>query len=142
MEIDPTMSGAPGYQPTPRWGSIFDPVDGRLVNCSFTNMGTVDIAANFTPAPRTFPLGSWTLNGGQVKKRPVPEGCIFTPLPQYAEVLRTVPKLKDCFTRLSVGEQMILVRTFVPAQLLPYAEKIMKGCLAKVPDSRTPQTRP
>lgn len=131
LEVDPTLSGNPNYRPKPRWGSIFDPVDGRLIKASFTNVGTVDVSASFTPAERLFPLGMWTLNGVEVKDRPLPPGCGFTPLPQYADVLKTVPNLKDCFRRLTIEEQKQIVRTFVPVELLPYAEKIMEAKLAE-----------
>jgi hypothetical protein len=66
MTVDPTLPSEETTKPQPRWGSIFDPVDGRLVKCSFTNYGTVEITASFTPAERTMPLGDWMLNGTSV----------------------------------------------------------------------------
>ena len=62
MTVDPTLPSEETTKPQPRWGSIFDPVDGRLVKCSFTNYGTVEITASFTPAERTMPLGDWMLS--------------------------------------------------------------------------------
>lgn len=142
MEIDPTLTGNPDYKPKPRWGSIFDPVDGRLIKCSLTNAGTVDISASFTPAERTFPLGMWTLNGVEIKDRPLPPGCGFTPLPQYMEVLRNVPSLKDCFRRLTIEEQKQLVRTFVPSDLLVHAERIMEAKLSEGKPATKPNSAP
>ena len=47
------------------------------------------------------------------------------------EILRNVPNLKDCFRRLTIEEQMEIVRTFIPTDLLPYTEKIMQAKLAE-----------
>jgi hypothetical protein len=131
MTVDPTLPSEETTKPQPRWGSIFDPVDGRLVKCSFTNYGTVEITASFTPAERTMPLGDWMLNGTPVPTttRPIPAGSAFVPKPQYIEILRSVPNLKDYFRRLTIEEQMEMVRTFIPTDLLPHAEKIMQAKL-------------
>jgi hypothetical protein len=129
MTVDPTLEQS--VKPQPRWGSIFDPVDGRLVKCSFTNFGSVEISANFTPAERTLPLGAWETRND--KK-------VFIPNPKFKDVLRGVPSLRDCFRRLTVEEQMEIVRIFVPADLLPFAEKIMQDKLAEGRSGRN-QTR-
>jgi len=131
MTVDPTLPTEETVKPQPRWGSIFDPVDGRLVKCSFTNSGTVEITASFTPVERPMPLGDWMLDGKPVPAttRPIPPGSTFDPKPQYMEILRSVPNLKDCFRRLTIEEQMELVRTFIPTDLLPHAEKIMQAKL-------------
>jgi hypothetical protein len=47
----------------------------------------------------------------------------------YIEILRSGPNLKDYFRRLTIKEQMEMVRTFIPTDLLPCAEKIMQAKL-------------
>jgi hypothetical protein len=152
MTVDPTLPTDEVSQPKPRWGAIFDPVDGMLVKCSFTNIGKKEISASFTPIERIMPLGDWELPNGQPAIyeqddpagkyrrgdpiRPVPAGSKFVPKPQYVEILRNVPNLKDCFRRLTIEEQMEMVRTFIPTDLLPYAEKIMQAKLGEGRSSR------
>jgi hypothetical protein len=150
MEIDPMLPSSQKSKPKPRWGAIFDPFKGRLIKCSFTNWGTKEVTASFTPNGAAMPLGEWF--GPDGSKLPVhdhddpegnfrkgdlvgqlPKGAKFKPFPQYLEVLRSVPRLKDCFRRLTIEEQVELVRTFVPSHLLPTAEKIMD---AKLSDRR------
>lgn len=48
---------------------------------------------------------------------------------RYIEILRSGPNLKDHFRRLTIEEQMEMVRTFIPTDLLPHAEKIMQAKL-------------
>ena len=103
-----------------RWGSIFDPVNGRLVKCSLANAGTIGVTATFTPADRTMPLG-------QFEERP--GGKKFLPLPQYAEQLRCAPNLQESLVRLTVDQQTDLIRTFLPPELWPHAEKAIANAL-------------
>ena len=147
LTVDPTLPMEQSNQPVPRWGSIFDPVDGRLIKCSFTNYGTVDISASFTPAEKTMPLGDWVLADGRPAVyeadsptgayrrgdgiRPVPAGSSFKPRPQYLDILRSIPNLRDSFRRISIDEQIDLLHTFIPAELLPYAEQIIQTTLAE-----------
>jgi hypothetical protein len=121
VEIDPTLPAAQQTNPKPRWGAIFDPVYGRLIKCSFANVGTMDITASFTPAERTLPVGKWEEKAGQKT---------FVPLPQYADIIRNAPNVKNCLNRVSVDQQKEIVRTFVPTELLPYAEKAMQAELS------------
>ncbi len=116
--IDPTDPSANG---TLRWGSIFDPVKGRLVKCTLTNAGTIGVTATFTPADRTMPLGKWEQ----------PEGgkCVFVPLSQYAEQLRSAPNLEESLVKLTTDQQIDLIRTFLPPELWPYAEKAIANVL-------------
>ncbi len=48
---------------------------------------------------------------------------------RYIEILRSGPNLKDHFRRLTIEEQMEMVRTFNPTDLLQCAEKIMQAKL-------------
>ena len=119
--IDPTLPAGQQANPNPRWGAIFDPVHGRLIKCSFSNVGTMDISASFTPAERALPLGKWEEKAGQKT---------FAPLPQYADILRNAPNAKRCLNRLSIDQQKEIVRTFVPTELWSYAEKAMQAELS------------
>ena len=155
MTIDPMLPADQTVKPKPRWGAIFDPVHGCLIKCSFTNWGTLEISASFTPSDAKMALGEYQLpngkpavyeqddpSGNYKKGEPMlelPEGSTFRPFPQYVETLRTVPRLKDCFRHLTVEEQMEMVRTFVPAHLLPQAEKIMQEKLAEKRGQRPPK---
>ena len=133
--IDPTD---PSANSTLRWGSIFDPVKGRLVKCTLTNAGTIGVTATFTPADRTMPLGKWEeREGGK---------CVFVPLPLYAEQLRSAPNLEESMVKLTTDQQIDLIRTFLPPELWPYAEKAIantltgtgrKSRLASAPSSAT-----
>jgi len=116
--IDPTDPSANG---TLRWGSIFDPVKGRLVKCSLTNAGTIGVTATFTPADRTMPLGKWEQREGGK--------CVFVPQPLYAEQLRSAPNLEESLVKLTTDQQVDLIRTFLPPELWPYAEKAIANAL-------------
>ncbi len=116
--IDPTDPSAKG---TLRWGSIFDPVKGRLVKCTLTNAGTIGVTATFTPADRTMPLGKWEQREGGK--------CVFVPLPQYAEQLRSAPNLEESLVKLTIDQQIDLIRTFLPTELWPYAETVIANAL-------------
>jgi len=124
--VDPMLAGNPDYKPKPRWGSIFDPVGGRLVKCSITNAGTKDISATFTPNDTPMPLGAWIPNP-QAGGRPR-----FKPLPQFADLLRGVLPLDQCFQQLTVDEQVDIIRAFVPPHILPFAEEVMQKALAEL----------
>jgi len=112
--MDPKANGAL------RWGSIFDPVDGRMVKCSLANAGTIDVTATFTPADRTMPLGKFEERPGGKK---------FIPLPQYAEQLRCAPNLQESLVKLTIDQQTELIRTFLPPELWPHAEKAIDNAL-------------
>lgn len=116
--IDPTDPKANGSL---RWGSIFDPVKGRLVKCTLTNAGTIGVTATFTPADRTMPLGKWEQRDGGK--------CVFVPLPQYAEQLRSAPNLEECLVKLTTDQQIDLIRTFLPPELWPHAETVIANAL-------------
>lgn len=116
--VDPTDPSANG---TLRWGSIFDPVKGRLVKCTLTNAGTIGVTATFTPADRTMPLGKWEQRDGGK--------CVFVPLPQYAEQLRSAPNLEESLVKLTTDQQIDLIRTFLPTELWPYAETVIANFL-------------
>ena len=115
--IDPMDPKANGSL---RWGSIFDPVDGRLIKCSLANAGTIGVTATFTPADRTMPLGRFEERPGGKK---------FVPLPQYAEQLRGAPNLQESLVRQTVDQQTDLIRTFLPPDLWPHAEKAIANAL-------------
>jgi len=147
LEIDPMLPSSQKSKPRSRWGAIFDPYKGRLIKCSFTNWGTKEVTASYTPNGSPMPLGEWFAPDGTTKLpvhdhddpegnyrkgdlvNPLPKGAKFKPLPQYREVLLNVPRLKDCFRRLTIEEQVELVRTFVPDHLLPIAMKIVDAKL-------------
>ena len=116
--IDPTDPKANGSL---RWGSIFDPVKGRLVKCTLTNAGTIGVTATFTPADRTMPLGKWEQRDGSK--------CVFVPLAQYAEQLRSAPNLEESLVKLTTDQQIDLIRTFLPTELWPYAETVIANAL-------------
>ncbi len=116
--IDPTDPSANG---TLRWGSIFDPVKGRMVKCTLTNAGTIGVTATFTPADRTMPLGKWEQREGGK--------CAFVALPQYAEQLRSAPNLEESLVKLTTDQQIDLIRTFLPPELWHYAEKAIANAL-------------
>ena len=116
--LDPTDPSANG---TLRWGSIFDPVKGRLVKCSLTNAGTIGVTATFTPADRTMPLGKWEQRDGGK--------CVFVPLPQYAEQLRSAPNLEESLVKLTTDQQIDLIRTFLPTELWPHAETVIANAI-------------
>jgi len=115
--IDPMDPKANGSL---RWGSIFDPVDGRLIKCSLANAGTIGVTATFTPADRTMPLGRFEERPGGKK---------FVPLPQYAEQLRGAPNLQESLVRQTIDQQTDLIRTFLPPDLWPHAEKAIANAL-------------
>ncbi len=115
--IDPMDPKANGSL---RWGSIFDPVDGRLIKCSLANAGTIGVTATFTPADRTMPLGRFEERPGGKK---------FVPLPQYAEQLRGAPNLQESLVRQTVDQQIDLIRMFLPPDLWPHAEKAIANAL-------------
>ncbi len=115
--IDPMDPKANGSL---RWGSIFDPVDGRLIKCSLANAGTIGVTATFTPADRTMPLGRFEERPGSKK---------FVALPQYAEQLRCAPNLQESLVRQTVNQQIDLIRTFLPPDLWPHAEKAIANAL-------------
>ena len=112
--MDPKANGAL------RWGSIFDPVDGRMVKCSLANAGTIGVTATFTPADRTMALGKFEERPGGKK---------FMPLPQYAEQLRSAPNLQESLVKLTIDQQTELIRTFLPPELWPHAEKAIANAL-------------
>jgi hypothetical protein len=116
--IDPSNPAANG---TLRWGSIFDPVKGRLVKCTLNNAGTINVTATFTPADRAMPLGQWEQREGAK--------CAFVPGPQYAEQLRNAPNLEESLVKLTADQQVDLIRTFLPAELWPHAERIITTAL-------------
>ncbi len=116
--IDPTDPSANG---TLRWGSIFDPVKGRLVKCTLANAGTIGVTATFTPADRIMPLGKWEQRDGGK--------CVFVPLAQYAEQLRSAPNLEESLVKLTTDQQIDLIRTFLPTELWPYAETVIANAL-------------
>lgn len=125
--LDPTNPSASG---TLRWGSIFDPVTGRLVKCTLTNAGTVGMTATFTPADRVMPLGKWEQREGK---------SFFAPLPQYAEQLRAAPNLEASLVKLTLDQQVDLIRTFLPSELWPHAEKAIVNFISgKNRKTRTP----
>jgi hypothetical protein len=115
--IDPLDMKANGAL---RWGSIFDPVDGRMVKCSLANAGTIGVTATFTPADRTMPLGKFEERSGGKK---------FVPLPQYTEQLRSAPNLQESLVKQTIDQQSELIRTFLPPELWPHAEKAIANAL-------------
>ena len=125
-EVDPTLSNDPTYKGKSRWGSIFDPVDGRLIKCSFANVGTLEISASFLPGERLVPLGDWVINGQVVEERPVPKGASFKPRAQFEDVLKHVPSLRASLKKLTIDEQVNIIRTFIPVELKAKAEAIME----------------
>lgn len=133
--IDPTDPKANGSL---RWGSIFDPVKGRLVKCTLTNAGTIGVTATFTPADRTMPLGKWEQRNDGGK-------CVFVPLPHYAEQLRSAPNLEESLVKLTTDQQIDLIRTFLPTELWPYAETVIANFLhgnSRKPRTPAPATKP
>ncbi|HOC54055.1 MAG TPA: hypothetical protein PKI20_00390 [Verrucomicrobiota bacterium] len=115
--IDPMNPKANGSL---RWGSIFDPVDGRLIKCSLSNAGTIGVTATFTPVDRPMPLGRFEDRSGGKK---------FVPRPEYAEQLRNAPNLRESLVRHTIDQQIDLIKTFLPSELWPHAEKAIANAL-------------
>jgi hypothetical protein len=83
------------------------------------------------------------LNGTSVPAttRPIPAGSAFVPKPQYIEILRSVPNLKDCFRRLTIEEQMKMDRTFIPTDPRLTFSPVRRCHAFGVGSHRTPHQR-
>lgn len=135
--VDPTRPMEDSGTLPLRWGAIFDPVDGRLIKCSLSNVGTMQITASFTPADSLMPLGEWMLDGKPIKQRPAPPNAQFVPKPQYAETLRNAPNLVKSLRRLTVDEQRELIMMFIPEALQDFARDVIEQEL-KSPNRKAP----
>jgi hypothetical protein len=83
------------------------------------------------------------LNGTPVPTatRPIPAGSAFVPKPQYIEILRSVPNLKDYFRRLTIEEQMEMVRIFIPTDPRLTFSPVRRCHAFGVGSHRTPHQR-
>ena len=66
------------------------------------------------------PLGKFEERSGGKK---------FVPLPQYTEQLRSAPNLQESLVKQTIDQQSELIRTFLPPELWPRAEKAIANAL-------------
>lgn len=118
-DIDPISPREPNTPPQYLYGAIYDVVAGRLIKCSMSNVGKMEISATFTPS-RTLPLGEWRTLQGQAH---------FSPKPEFADILRDAPNLRRSLRPITVDQQKDLIRTFVPENLWPTAEHAIQQAL-------------
>lgn len=115
----------------PRWGSIYDPVDGRIIKITFSNIKTRDIAVRYTPADQTFPLGEFVNNGQVVTQRPLPPNTRFRPFREYIAYFVNQPKVMNFLEKTSEEEQIAIIREFTPPHLKTAVEGIIQNITKK-----------